>query len=1377
MVPPGRVAPECQGGSAPAWALADDVFAQRYEPGTSHTEGAWQPLPQLTLQLDAGAARQARGAGNAAMAAGAAAPPPASAPTATAAAPQQDPWLLAAAAYAAESGAGWQGGGRGARARMLFQYKPYSKQEPLNMSEAEVAAVVEAVFGRMGAPGPSAFLEEAAALWDSLSHGALFGLSSAATTGEVAAVILIKLLMDLYISAGARAAVPLALLLLQKPLLSGDPATQCRVFDLLYNLSIHGELLFDTAAEAVPEDAPVLAEAVAELDLGSDKGPATANWKATVTSAFRATLAASMLSGAFNPRSSLDGGSGSAAGAAGAAGGANGAHHAPTRSSLDGRSMRSSLDGGQGRSSSGTAPTRLGPAGSAAAAAAAAAAAEWPPLLGQRPPAGCARAERFQQWLRLLLFQLMGALASVSGGGPGSAAPAAGAAPEGPWVSALSCLLHLGTHSGRIVRAFVEELPLSVVAALLEQSRRHCWSEHLHAWLISLAANLLYAHSDQEESGLQRSVKAVSLRSDGAGSAAGSMHRASYPGASAGDLSWWSGSQLDFDRLAAFGGMRHVLQCYREAPTAAARRNMFSVLYDYVTAGQKPASRDSWAPVLMHPAHSSETRALGAALLRMGAADALHPLFLAGVAGTMQHVADAVSVQMAALQAANPGRVVSVPAAMVNECIDCLEEIATADVQVPTALQEAVKQSLEAVSAPEAYASALSTADARAVWGCLADCMRDGSELGSRVGRGWLLQLLVAAAEQELSRGGSGGGGGNGGDAPQQQQQQQDEGGEAAGAATGGAASPPALLPEVSAHGGCQLEERRRGMQSQDGLRELLMRALATTPDSRAADCFISAVGSLLAHVRLRCAAVGWDQEDGWAGNGGSSSFVTATTPGPSTSAGGDVDFRTPLSTSVSGSALRAAGSAARLSALQSPSSHSRRPSQQKPAAQPSVDSLPDAETSAARIVPSESVSSMAQSSPWDGQGGMWRSVNCAEVVIATLSLAVEWLLQAPQEARQGAMLRAAQVLLAFTLSPRQPHGAAAAAAAGMASRSASFALGGAAGTVEALPGSPAPSPGALLTPGSRQQGPGLPHRLAGQAPAPLQIPPSPGMSPSGPEMLSPAGLPQRPVSPSMAALKAAAASAAASAAGTPASSAAPRPGTPRASSFERLQGGGEPSAADIAAAAAAVVAAGSAAATVASQLEQAAAEAAQASATQLWSFLNGEAMVPQNLLRLMPPLLLRTLFEDLRPDSSALHYDALAAAGAGAPASRLTKAADAALGVKAAVQAGRPLWDGRAAVLLLLMARCAADAAALRALGGTAFFSGLLAEPDVRVRHYASVFVLRQLMLQQPLQYRRALRGVVARAQSANDEKLLANPYLQLRAMLDLGRIQLDQL
>lgn len=296
----GRQGYEAQ-SAAPGWALADDIFQQRYRAGTSHTEGAWQPLPQLSLQLDSAAApnsanelpqrqQQQQRSGSS---------------SAAAAPPQQEPWLLAAGAYAAEASGGWAAGGKPSRARMLFQYKPYSQQEPLALGDAEVAAVVEAVFGRLGSAAPSAFQDLSSSLWDSVSAGALFGLSSAATTGEVAAVILIKLVMDLYVSAGPRAAFPLTLLLLQKPLLSGDPGVQCRVFDVLYNLSVHGELLYDTSAEAMPADAAALADAVAELDFG-DTGT-TSNWKATVTSAFRTTLAATMKSHSVNPRGSLDG--------------------------------------------------------------------------------------------------------------------------------------------------------------------------------------------------------------------------------------------------------------------------------------------------------------------------------------------------------------------------------------------------------------------------------------------------------------------------------------------------------------------------------------------------------------------------------------------------------------------------------------------------------------------------------------------------------------------------------------------------------------------------------------------------------------------------------------------------------------------------------------------------------------------------------------------------------------------------------------------------------------------------------------------------------------------------------------------------------------
>ncbi|PSC72009.1 hypothetical protein C2E20_4726 [Micractinium conductrix] len=1308
-----------QAAAAPGWALADDVFAQRNEAGVSHTEGAWQPLPRLALQLE-GAGAQRRG-GTAAAAAPAWR-------SASAAPPQQEPWLLAAGAYAADGGAGWAaaaaaGGVRATRARMLFQYKPYSQQEPLALSDEEVAAVVEAAFGRWGSTTPSLFKGEASSLWDSLSHGERYGLAAAATTGEVAAVILTKLVMDLYVRAGPCAAFPLALLLLQKPLLSGDAATQARVFDFVFNLAVHGELLYDAAAEALPEDAPALADAVAELGVASGAAPpSNAAWKATVTSAFRATLASTLrgstavAAGSGNARGSLDGGRS----------GGSGGGHAPTRSSLDGRTLWGSADAGH--------PAR-GAAGGRTAAASPAG--EWPPLLEQRPPprSPCGRCERFQQWLRLLLFQLLEGLAAGAGG------IAAAAAPEGPWVAALSCLVHLSTHSGAVPRAYVEELPPSVVAALLEQCRRHRWSEHLHAWLVTLAANLLYVHTDgSDDYGPPRSIKALSMRSDGAGSTG----RASYAGgggaAGAGDPSWWGGSQLDFGRLRAFGGVRQVLRCFREAPTVTARRNMFAVLYDYVVAGQEPSREDAWAPVLMHTAHSSETLALGAALLRMGAPEAVHPLLLAGVPGAMQRLADAVSMQMAALQSSNPGRVVSVPGAMVGEVMECLEEIAANDAQVPAALQEAVRLTLDAVASPEAApGGGSSAAEGSAAWGCLADCMRDGSELGSRAGRGWLLQLLVTAAEHELARSGGSG----------EQQQGLDEpetpGAARSGGGTNGATAAPALLPEVSAHGGCQLQPGRRGMRGQGELRQLLMRALATTPDSRAADCFISAVGSLMAHVRLRCAADGWNGTDGWGGSGG------------------DEAAATPLPPSASSASMRGASSAARLAAA-SPHSHSRQTS--KMTAGASVDSLPDAETSAVRVVPSESGTSGQQSLPMDGAGGMWRALNCADAVLATLSLAVEWLLQAPQEVRQSAMLRAAQLLLTFTLSPRhaQQHARGGAAAPAGSSSEALESV---------FPGSVAASPG--ITP-TRQQP--AQHRLAGQAPAPLQLPPSPGMSPSAPEMLTPGGLPPRPVSPSLAALKAAAA--AASGAGA-ASADSKRPSTPRAGSFERLQGAAEPTSISATALAAAAAPLGGplppAGDGQAGQAEAAAAAACEASATVLWSFLSGQAMVPHELLRLVPPLVLRMLFEDLRPDCSSLHYDALATAGAGAPASRLTRAADAALGFKATVQADQPLWDARAAVLLLLMARCACDSGALGALGGTAFFCGLLSEPDIRVRHYASVFVLRQLMLQQPLQYRRALRGVVARAQSANDERLLANPHLQLRGMLDLGRVQLDQL
>lgn len=86
------------------------------------------------------------------------------------------------------------------------------------------------------------------------------------------------------------------------------------------------------------------------------------------------------------------------------------------------------------------------------------------------------------------------------------------------------------------------------------------------------------------------------------------------------------------------------------------------------------------------------------------------------------------------------------------------------------------------------------------VWDALLDLLRDPSDLGQRVGRGWLTRLLVAAAEAEVlgssgaGRGSNGGRGGGGGE-------------------RGGRQVACALLPETSQGGGCQLEPGRQGIR------------------------------------------------------------------------------------------------------------------------------------------------------------------------------------------------------------------------------------------------------------------------------------------------------------------------------------------------------------------------------------------------------------------------------------------------------------------------------------------------------------------------------------------------------------------------------------
>ncbi|GJP80273.1 hypothetical protein CLOP_g10499, partial [Closterium sp. NIES-67] len=92
---------------------------------------------------------------------------------------------------------------------------------------------------------------------------------------------------------------------------------------------------------------------------------------------------------------------------------------------------------------------------------------------------------------------------------------------------------------------------------------------------------------------------------------------------------------------------------------------------------------------------------------------------------------------------------------------------------------------------------------------------------------------------------------------------------------------------------------------------------------------------------------------------------------------------------------------------------------------------------------------------------------------------------------------------------------------------------------------------------------------------------------------------------------------------------------------------------------------------------------------------------------------------------------------------------------------------DVRVALLLLLIGKCSDSSEALEEVGGDAFFRSLLDDPDARIAYWSAAFLVKRMMLQQPDVYRRALHRLIFTAQQTNNEKLLENPYLQMRGIL----------
>lgn len=148
---------------------------------------------------------------------------------------------------------------------------------------------------------------------------------------------------------------------------------------------------------------------------------------------------------------------------------------------------------------------------------------------------------------------------------------------------------------------------------------------------------------------------------------------------------------------------------------------------------------------------------------------------------------------------------------------------------------------------------------------------------------------------------------------------------------------------------------------------------------------------------------------------------------------------------------------------------------------------------------------------------------------------------------------------------------------------------------------------------------------------------------------------------------------------------------------------------------------------------------------------LRGHAMVPMQLVARVP--------------ASLFFWPLIQLAGAATDDIAL----DVAVGSKGGGNLPGATSDIRAALLLLLIGKCSADSTAFMEVEGEEFFRGLLDDTDSRVAYYSSAFLLKRMMTEQPERYQRMLQSLIVKAQQSNNEKLLENPYLQMRGILKL--------
>ena len=95
--------------------------------------------------------------------------------------------------------------------------------------------------------------------------------------------------------------------------------------------------------------------------------------------------------------------------------------------------------------------------------------------------------------------------------------------------------------------------------------------------------------------------------------------------------------------------------------------------------------------------------------------------------------------------------------------------------------------------------------------------------------------------------------------------------------------------------------------------------------------------------------------------------------------------------------------------------------------------------------------------------------------------------------------------------------------------------------------------------------------------------------------------------------------------------------------------------------------------------------------------------------------------------------------------------------------------WKNTKAALLVLIIEQCKSKIRLESIGGMNFFKSLLASREPQVAYHASRFIVEHLKAESPEKYKAMLDDLVSKAQETNDEKLLDNPYLQVREILKM--------